>query len=40
MEPSLSMTTGEWTSERGRTLLRIARASLAEALGFGKALEE
>ena len=34
------MTTGEWTSERGRTLLRIARASLAEALGFGKALEE
>jgi AmmeMemoRadiSam system protein A len=37
MELSLSMTTGEWTSERGRTLLRIARASLAEALGFGKA---
>ena len=34
------MTTGEWTSERGRTLLKIARASLAEALGFGKALDE
>jgi AmmeMemoRadiSam system protein A len=27
-------------TERGRTLLRIARASLAEALGFGKALGE
>jgi AmmeMemoRadiSam system protein A len=34
------MTTGEWTSERGRTLLRIARASLAEALGFGRAPDE
>jgi len=31
------MATGEWTSERGRILLRIARASLAEALGFGTA---
>jgi len=34
------MTAGEWTSERGRTLLRIARASLAEALGFGKAPDD
>ncbi|HTG35959.1 MAG TPA: AmmeMemoRadiSam system protein A [Thermoanaerobaculia bacterium] len=34
------MATDEWTSERGRTLLRIARAGLAEALGFGKAPEE
>jgi AmmeMemoRadiSam system protein A len=29
-----------WTAERGRALLRIARESLAEALGFGKAPEE
>jgi AmmeMemoRadiSam system protein A len=28
---------GAWTAERGRVLLRIARESLAEALGFGKA---
>jgi AmmeMemoRadiSam system protein A len=26
---------GSWTAERGRTLLRIARRSLAEALGLG-----
>lgn len=26
-----------WTAERGRILLRIARASLTEALGFGEA---
>ena len=26
---------GPWTAERGRTLLRIARRSLAEALGLG-----
>jgi AmmeMemoRadiSam system protein A len=29
-----------WTSARGRTLLRIARASLAEALGFGSAPDD
>src|SRR3954467_13204650 len=39
MEPSPSMSTTErgdsWTAERGRALLRIARTSLAEALGYG-----
>src|SRR4051794_7017400 len=38
MEPSPSMTgiEGPWTAERGRILLRIARQSLSEALGFGQ----
>jgi AmmeMemoRadiSam system protein A len=29
-------TESPWTAERGRTLLRIARQSLSEALGFGE----
>src|SRR3954451_24863078 len=34
--PSMTVTEDPWTAERGGILLRIARQSLSEALGFGE----